>query len=132
MWGGGGPQTILALALFILLLLFYSTPLSMVVMDREKEEEMALCPCKRVLPRVSLEEVALNATTCGEDAWRRGRHQRVLAFTFFEPTDGPVAEEKENRQYLQVSTKHLRLLLKSVGQQQYSIEHNNLGVFCDI
>ena len=108
MWGGGGLQTIIALALIILLLLFYSTPLSMVVdvVVMEKGIQMALCPCKRVLPRVNQEEVALNATTCGEDAWRRGRHQRVLAFTFFEQTDGPVAEEKENRQYLQVSTKH--------------------------
>ena len=126
MWGGGGPQAILALALLILLLLFYSTPLSMVVdmvvMNKGEEEgvQMALCPCKRILPRVNLEEVALNATTCGEDAWRRGRHQRVLAFTFFEPTDGPVAEEKENRQYLQVSTTNPRFLLASVGRKKCS------------
>ena len=88
-----------------------------VVMDKGDEMgvEMALCPCKRVLPRVNLEEVALNATTCGEDAWRRGRHQRVIAFTFFEAIDAQMAEEKENRQYLQVSTKHLGLLLKCVA-----------------
>ena len=99
-------RTILALALCALLMTFYSAPLSMVV-DKvmDKGDEMALCPCKRVLPRVNLEEVALNATTCGEDAWRRGRHQRVIAFTFFEATDARMAEEKENRQYLQVSTK---------------------------
>lgn len=102
-------RTILALALCILLVIFYSIPLSIevdvVVMDSGEEEmgvEMALCPCKRALPRVNLEEVALNATTCGEDAWRRGRHQRVIAFTFFEATDGQIPEEKENRQYLQV------------------------------
>ena len=118
MWGGGNVQgggwlrTFLAIALCIVLLIFYSTPLSLVV-DVVKEEEkevrkeemgvqMAFCPCKRILPKVNLEEVALNATTCGEDAWRRGRHQKVLAFTFFEATGDQMSEEKENRQYLQV------------------------------
>ena len=114
MWGGGYLQTFLALALCLLLLIFYSTPLSMVVdvvMEEEVGVQMKLCPCKRVLPRnVNLEEVALNATTCGEDAWRRGRHQRVIAFTFFEATDGRTAEEKENRQYLQV-----KLMFRDVG-----------------
>ena len=121
MWGGGWLRTILALALCVLLLIFYSAPLSLVVEVGEEEEmgvQMALCPCKRVLPRVNLEEVALNATTCGEDAWRRGRHQRVIAFTFFEASgDGKVAEEKESRQYLQVPTKtktKTSLLLKIV------------------
>ena len=117
MWGGvnvqegGWLRTFLAIALCIVLLIFYSTPLSLVV-DVVKEEkevrkeemgvQMAFCPCKRVLPKVNLEEVALNATTCGEDAWRRGRHQKVLAFTFFEATGDQMSEEKENRQYLQV------------------------------
>jgi len=100
-------RTILALALCALLIIFYSAPLSMGV---DKGDEMALCPCKRVLPRVNLEEVALNATTCGEDAWRRGRHQRVIAFTFFEATDAQMAEEKENRQYLQGVEENLLLL----------------------
>ena len=119
MWGGGNVQgggwlrTFLAIALCIVLLIFYSTPLSLVVdvVKEEKEKEvrkeemgvqMAFCPCKRILPKVNLEEVALNATTCGEDAWRRGRHQKVLAFTFFEATGDQMSEEKENRQYLQV------------------------------
>ena len=119
MWGGGNVQgggwlrTFLAIALCIVLLIFYSTPLSLVVdvvkEEREKEVrkeemgvQMAFCPCKRILPKVNLEEVALNATTCGEDAWRRGRHQKVLAFTFFEATGDQMSEEKENRQYLQV------------------------------
>ena len=119
MWGGGNVQgggwlrTFLAIALCIVLLIFYSTPLSLVVdvVKEEKEDElnkeemgvqMAFCPCKRILPKVNLEEVALNATTCGEDAWRRGRHQKVLAFTFFEATGDQMSEEKENRQYLQV------------------------------
>ena len=81
----------------------------MVKEEKEKEVrkeemgvQMAFCPCKRILPKVNLEEVALNATTCGEDAWRRGRHQKVLAFTFFEATGDQMSEEKENRQYLQV------------------------------
>ena len=120
MWGGGNVQgggwlrTFLAIALCIVLLIFYSTPLSLVV-DVVKEEkevrkeemgvQMAFCPCKRILPKVNLEEVALNATTCGEDAWRRGRHQKVLAFTFFEATGDQMSEEKENRQYLQVRLK---------------------------
>ena len=112
MWGGGWLRTILVLALGVLLLIFYSAPLSLVV-DVDEEEmgvQMALCPCKRALPRVNLEEVALNATTCGEDAWRRGRHQRVISFTFFEPTadSGQMSEQKENRQYLQVLTEHLK------------------------
>ena len=119
MWGGvnvqegGWLRTFLAIALCIVLLIFYSTPLSLVVdvVKEEKEKEvrkeemgvqMAFCPCKRILPKVNLEEVALNATTCGEDAWRRGRHQKVLAFTFFEATGDQMSEEKENRQYLQV------------------------------
>ena len=119
MWGGGNVQgggwlrTFLAIALCIVLLIFYSTPLSLVVdvVKEEKEKEvrkeemgvqMAFCPCKRILPKMNLEEVALNATTCGEDAWRRGRHQKVLAFTFFEATGDQMSEEKENRQYLQV------------------------------
>ena len=119
MWGGGNVQgggwlrTFLAIALCIVLLIFYSNPLSLVVdvVKEEKEKEvrkeemgvqMAFCPCKRILPKVNLEEVALNATTCGEDAWRRVRHQKVLAFTFFEATGDQMSEEKENRQYLQV------------------------------
>ena len=122
MFGAGWLRPVLGLVLLVLLLLLYSTPLSMVaetvVGDPEEETwaPMALCPlCRRVLPKVELEGVALNTTTCGEDAWRRGRHQRVVAFTFFEPADGGGgSEEKENRQYLQVSNYILIIIFEKV------------------
>ena len=126
MFGGGCLRPVLGLVLLVLLLLLYSTPLSMVsetvvgdledIIEETWAPTMALCPlCRRVLPKVDLEGVALNTTTCGEDAWRRGRHQRVVAFTFFEPTDrGGGSEEKENRQYLQVSNYIMIIIFEKV------------------
>ena len=125
MFGGGWLRPVLGLVLLVLLLLLYSTPLSMVSetvvgsledVIEETWAPMALCPlCRRVLPKVELEGVALNTTTCGEDAWRRGRHQRVVAFTFFEPTGGGGgSEEKENRQYLQVPNYIMILIFEKV------------------
>ena len=66
---------------------------------QEQEQEAATtftfpleqCPCSRTLPlpsdsNATLAPVALNLTTCSRDAWRRGPHQRVAAFSFYGDT----------------------------------------------
>ena len=49
------------------------------------------CPCSRTLPlpsdsNATLAPVVFNLTTCSRDAWRRGPHQRVAAFSFYGDT----------------------------------------------
>ena len=49
------------------------------------------CPCSRTLPlpsdsNATLAPVVFNLTTCSRDAWRRGLHQRVAAFSFYGDT----------------------------------------------
>jgi len=86
------------------------------------------CYCSRTL-NVSSDSVPplLNSTTCSRDAWNRGSHQKVVAFSFFGSVNSTRNEE---RQYFQGIEENLALVSELYGRSwsmrvYYSLDGNN-------
>ena len=62
------------------------------------------------MPR-SEAEPPLEATTCSKDAWARGSHQKVVAFSFFGAVN---SSRNDERKYVQVGGRKVNSKLKTV------------------
>ena len=78
------------------------------------------CQCYRyhgqdTIRHSSEANISLSNTTCSEDAYYKGSHQKVISFTYFEPSESEeesVPSNKTNRDYFLGIKENLGLVRK--------------------
>ena len=85
-------------------------------MSGAQDQYLAQCRCYRSLsqdsPRHSA-NISLSNTTCSEEAYYKGSRQKVISFTYFEPSQSEgeaVPSNKTNRDYFLGIRENLRLV----------------------
>ena len=109
-----------ALAIIILMSFFlflYNNKERMILgYSRDRLQYLSECGCYRGLSQDILEDsanISLRNTTCSESAYYKGSHQKVISFTFFEPSESdPVPNNKSAREYFRGIEENLSLVKK--------------------
>ena len=85
-------------------------------MSGAQYQYLAQCRCYRSLSQDSLTHsanISLSNTTCSEEAYYKGSRQKVISFTYFEPSQSEgeaVPSNKTNRDYFLGIRENLRLV----------------------
>ena len=94
--------------------------------NRNRVIQLEYCKCLRTIQRKEeIIKTDFSQTTCGQDAYQRGSHQKVVAFSFY---GNPKAREQRKRKYFQGIEKNLGEISAMYGQEWIMRLYINLKI----